>query len=381
MTTVMVLLVIFLVLVVAILTIYNMSINKKIQEFKNLSQKVTNLNIVQDFINIAGNDLPVDEKIKEINNVIIEKYETKYSTIIIFDGTDYIIKATNVDEKHWSALSNLQDLEVFKDSILTTNPKYITVNNEKEKLPYQQQEFGRAKSAIFFPLYIDNVYIGYWLIESGIPHEFDNIDITVYDAAKDNIVAVLKTVNYQKTLENIVRKDLFSGLYSAEYLYGEGKKIIDKQAQSAICMFRISNLEEINDISRQLGNRVITKVSEHIQNNIADSYIFVRYMGPKFVIAFCGVNTESAVDFVNELKKSTEELKIKLEDENFTTEELGETEKKKSTKKNKKKIEVSPTLNFVISTYYKGTGIEVVLQKLENYIDDASLSTSDINNI
>ena len=48
-------------------------------------------------------------------------------------------------------------------------------------MPYQKQEFGRAKSAIFFPLYIDNVYIGYWLIESGTPHDFDNIDTTIFE--------------------------------------------------------------------------------------------------------------------------------------------------------------------------------------------------------
>ncbi len=69
-------------------------------------------------------------------------------------------------------------------------------------------EFGRAKSAIFFPLYIDNVYIGYWIIESGTPHDFDNVDTTVLEVIKDNIVSVLKTVEHQKTLESIVRKIL-----------------------------------------------------------------------------------------------------------------------------------------------------------------------------
>ena len=33
----------------------------------------------------------------------------------------------------------------------------------------------RAKSAMFFPLYIDNIYIGYWIIESDIPHAFDEV--------------------------------------------------------------------------------------------------------------------------------------------------------------------------------------------------------------
>jgi hypothetical protein len=69
-----------------------------------------------------------------------------------------------------------------------------------------------------------------------------------------------------------------------------------------------------------------------------------------------------------------------LEEENFTTEEIDKTKKKKTNKK-QQKIEVSPTLNFVISTYYKGTGIETVLQKLEKNLDEASVSTSEISNI
>ena len=380
----MTIIIIILVLVIAILTVYNMSIHKKIQDFQILHQKVTNLNIIQDFVDIAGNDMNVDEKIRAINDVIIEKYEVKYSTIVVFDGANYIIKASNVDEKHWDSISKLHELDIFKDSISTTNPKYLTVNNERERLPYQQQEFGRAKSAIFFPLYIDNVYIGYWLIESGTPHDFDNIDITIFEKAKENMINVMKAVNYQQTLESIVRKDLFTGLNSAEYLYGEGKKIIDRYTSSAVCMFRIANIEEIIKVSRELGNKVITKVSEHIKNNMSDIYIFVRYMGPKFAIVFCGVNSDNASDFINEIKESTEKLQISLSDNNFTEQNLEENSNKKTknrTKKKKEDIVVSPVLNFVVSTYYKGTGIEIVLKSLEKYLDDAESNTSQISSI
>ena len=372
--------IIILVFIIAVLTIYNMSIHTKIQEFQNLHQKVTNLNIIQDFINIAGSEIPVDNKIKEINNVIIEKYEVKYSTIVIFDGADYTIRASNVDKKHWDTLSSLHEYDVFKDSIETTNPKYITVNNEREKLPYQKQEFGRAKSAVFFPLYIDNVYIGYWLIESGTPHDFDNIDITVFETAKENMISAMKSVNYQKTLESLVRKDLFSGLDSAEYLYGKGKKDIDQFVSSAICMFKIANIEEINKISRKLGNKVITEVSKYIKQSISDNYIFVRYMGPRFVIVFCGIDADNASNFVNELKDSTEKLNISLNEDNYTVEEL-ETPKKEKRKNKKQYISVSPVLSFVISTYYKGTGIENVLKSLETYIDEEKHDINEINNI
>ena len=375
--------VIVLVFIIVVLVVYNMSIHKKIQDLKNMDQKIANLTILQDFMNIAGSDFSVDDKIKSINNVIIEKYEVKYSTIVIFDGTDYIIKATNVDQKHWEVLSSLQEVDIFKDSISTGAPKYITVNNKEEKLPYQQKELARAQSAIFFPLYIDNVYIGHWLIESGTPHDFDNIDTTVFEIAKDNIITILKTVDYQKILENIVRKDLFSGLNNEMYLYGEGKKIIDKYTTSAICMFNIVNIKEINRIDRELGNKVITQVSKYIKENISDSYIFVRYMGPKFVLVFCGVETSSATDFVSELKENVEKLNISLRDEEFYQEKVNEdTNTTKPKRKNKKDIQVSPLLNCVISTYYKGTGIEEVLKKLEICVEEnIDNNLNEVNNI
>lgn len=374
-------LIIGLVCIVLILVIYNMSLHKKIQAFQNQSKRLTNLNILQDFMTIAGNDLSVDKKIRAINDIIIEKYQIKYSTIVTFDGTDYVIKASNVNSNHWETLSKLHEVDIFKDSINAASAKYITVNNDKEKLPYQEKEFDRAKSAIFFPLYIDNVYIGYWIIESGIPHDFDNIDTTIFETVKENIISVLKAIDYQKILENIVRKDLFSGLNSAEYLYGEGKKIIDQYTTSAICMFRISNIEEINKISRELGNKVITEISKTIQDNIAKTYIFVRYMGPKFVIVFSGVDTKSVIDFINEIKVLAEKLKISLND-NIEVESSNIENKRRTRKKKKREeIKVSPSLNFVVATYYKGTGIEEVLKKLEVHLDGSSNNESAINNI
>ena len=369
-----------LIIVVLVLVVYNIKINSRIQEFRNVNQKITNLQVVQDFMNAIGETSTVDQKIQKINDILIEKYEIKYSTIVVFNGAEYEIKASNVDKKHWEALKSLQDVDMFKDSIQTATPKYVTVNNEKEKLPYQQMEFGRAKSAIFFPLYIDNVYIGYWIMESGTPHDFDNVDTTILEVIKDNIVSVLKTVVHQKTLESIVRTDLFTGLYSEEYLYGEGKKIIDQYTISTICMFKITNLEEINKVyCRELGNKVITKISQYIQDNIAKDYVFVRYMGPKFVIAFSGVETSGVADFINDIKETIEKMQIKL-----TPEDLEEDLTKQSPNSQIPNIEqqvATPRLNFVLSSYYKGTGLEEVLKKLEEYLDNAPEEESDITNI
>ena len=372
--------VVILVLIVIGLIVYNVTIHKKIQKFKNMNQKITNLYVVQDFMNAIGETSTVDQKIKKINEILIERYEIKYSTIVVFDGAEYQVKASNVDQKHWEAMKNLQNVDMFKDSIETATPKYVTVNNENERLPYQEAEFGRAKSAIFFPLYIDNVYIGYWIIESGTPHDFDNVDTTVLEVIKENIVSVLKTVVHQKTLESIVRKDLFTGLYSEEYLYGEGKKIIDQYTNSSICMFKIINIQKKKKkYSRELGNKVITEISRYVKENLASEYVFVRYMGPKFVIAFSGVDSNSVGDFLNEIKEKIENMKIGLTEEEI--EELNLDVTKKGKKQQNSEEVAIPKINMVVSSYYKGTALEEVLKRLEEYLDTAPSLESDITNI
>jgi len=345
-----------LIALIVALIVYNVRINKKIQGLNDVNQKVTNLNILQEFMNTIGEEESVENKIEKINDILIEKYNVKYSTIVLFDGAEYVIKATNVSRKHWDTLTSLQEQEIFKDSITSAIPKYITINNEKEKLPYQNSEFGRAKTAIFLPLYIDNIYIGYWIIESGIPHDFEKLDTVMLEVVKENILSVLKSVSYQSVVERLERKDLYSGLNTVEYLYGKGKKITDKYPTSAVCMFNIINIDEINEeAGRKIGNSVITKVSDYIKQNISEEYLFVRYMGPKFVIVFSGVDTDSVIEFLQRLKTEIENMIIE-EDNN-----------------------VSPKLNFVVTTYYKGTALESLNKKLEEYLSNADEEESDIN--
>ena len=194
-----------LVIAVIALLIYNYIIFKKIKELNNLTKKVKNLSIVQDFINIISESSAVNIKLNKINDMIIEKYGIKYSTIVVFNGAEYIIKASNVEQKHWKVLQSLNENELFRDSISTSLPKYITVNNEDERLEYQSMDFARAKSAIFFPLYIENVYIGYWIIESPEPHSFDNVDLETLNTIGSNIVAIVLTFKMcEDTIESIL---------------------------------------------------------------------------------------------------------------------------------------------------------------------------------
>ena len=306
----MIIIILLLVAIIVGLMFYNISIHKKVDAFKNIDQQITSLNVLQDFMNTISETSSVDEKLKKINDILIEKYKIKYSTIVVYNGAEYVIKASNVAEKHWDALKNLQSEPIFKDSIETATPKYVTVNNENEKLPYQKMEFGRAKSAMFFPIYIDNVYIGYWIIEGSAPHEFDNVDTTILEVVKNNIVSVLKTVENQSVVEKIVRDDLYSELKTAEYLYADGKKIIDKYDKSTVCLFKIINIVQINqEVSRKTGDNVITQICRAVKEELAPEYLFVRYMGPKFAIVFSGVEIDSVEEYMKSMKEKNRIIK------------------------------------------------------------------------
>ena len=58
-----------------------MSIHKKVDAFKNINQQITSLNVLQDFMNTISETSNADEKLKKINDILIEKYNIKYSTI------------------------------------------------------------------------------------------------------------------------------------------------------------------------------------------------------------------------------------------------------------------------------------------------------------
>ena len=87
--------IVVLVLLVAIivLVVYNVHIQKKIEAFSNINQQINKLSILQDFMKVAGEEDSVDAKLNKINEIVIEQYDIKYSTIVVFNGAEYVIKA------------------------------------------------------------------------------------------------------------------------------------------------------------------------------------------------------------------------------------------------------------------------------------------------
>lgn len=362
--TILVFLLIVAVTISVVLFMKETNQKKALIKLKNTNQRVISLNVLQDFIEIIGNiSTDSKEKMEEINKALIDRYEIKYSTIVIFDGEKYRVEASNVNEKHFPTFEQLQSQDIFSDSIRNATPKYITVN-QGEKLPYLEMEFERAKSAIFFPIYTDNIYMGYWLIEGNKPHEFDNIDTTILDVVKNNLVATERVVNNLRVLENISQIDRVTNLNTYEYLFGTARKIIDKYPTSIVSLVKIINLGQVEEkIGKMTANNMIKNIVDYIKNCLSPEYIMVKYNNDTLAIVFSGSDEEGVSKFLEALKNSIESIKIRINGA------MNQTLNGQA---------VAPKTNIVYTSYYKGTAIEIIMKSLEEYLEECKPNESDI---
>lgn len=268
---------------------YNVHTNRNLEQAKKSKKSFSRILALRDIMNISASSKSSKEKMEELNKVLIEKMDIDYSTIVYYNGLEYITKVTNISDIEISNMENdilyIQNLNIFKEAIDKREFKYITVDKQEEELPYLENRKNIIKSVIFYPMTSKGKYIGYWLIESKKVKAFENVDIQILENLKQAIRNTIEVLSYEEAIETMIRDDKFSELKTMEYLQTEGKMLLEQYNKPQIVMFRIDNLEEVNEeFSRNAGNVLITEVTKKIHSITRGDNIFVRYMGPKFII-------------------------------------------------------------------------------------------------
>ena len=268
---------------------YNVHTNRNLEQAKKSKKSFSRILALRDIMNISASSKSSKEKMEELNKVLIEKMDIDYSTIVYYNGLEYITKVTNISDIEIPNMENdilyIQNLNIFKEAIDKREFKYITVDKQEEELPYLENRKNIIKSVIFYPMTSKGKYIGYWLIESKKVKAFENVDIQILENLKQAIRNTIEVLSYEEAIETMVRDDKFSELKTMEYLQTEGKMLLEQYNKPQIVMFRIDNLEKVNEeFSRNAGNVLITEVTKKIHSITRGDNIFVRYMGPKFII-------------------------------------------------------------------------------------------------
>lgn len=335
---------IILILIVAI--IITSFQKRQINSLKSVSKNVANMNILQNMLEIMSSKFSSDEKIKNLNDVIITNYGVKYSTISTFDGYEYDSTASNIEAIYRDRLKDIANENDFKVNISKNVSKYLTTAPGKTLL-YRSAVERRIKSAMFSPIYCNGIYLGFWLLEDTVSNAFDNIPKSELAKLKANIGTFLDIVGFQRSIEKAQNEDKQTGFYTNLYLYSGARKIIKNNENNTIAMVCLKNIPDINlKYGRNVGNAVLIKATNCIKNFVNKNIVLIRYSGIKFLIIIPNMSSQASQPMI-------ERLLAKL---NLESEYVGD-----------EKITVNS--QFLLHTVKNQNDIDFEIEKMVDYID------------
>ena len=126
----MIVVVVILIIIVFLLLIYNVVINKRIQEYKNTNQKIKSLNVLQEFMNTIGEDETVDNKINKIKRTFFLEKDTWLTQMVVQWNIDHKKEIDKIEEQINSLEQNFTTS--MKETFDKIN-KDIKTNDQKNK--------------------------------------------------------------------------------------------------------------------------------------------------------------------------------------------------------------------------------------------------------
>ena len=258
--------------------------NKQIMYYQIVSKNLSAMRVIQSMFEILGANISGSNKIEEINKVILDTYKPKYSSIVIFDGENYNVQATNIDNEYVEAISKIANENEFKTNILKNVSKYITTSADKT-LIYKSAIERNVKSCMFTPIYHGTTYIGYWILEDDIINAFDSMSKSELAKLKNNMGVFLENTLYQNIIETAENTDKQTGFYNNLYLYSKARNKLLEFENTSATIIDFSNLSNINiEYSREIGNELLEKSVMIIKELTGSNSICVRYSGARMLI-------------------------------------------------------------------------------------------------
>lgn len=286
-------LVIFLLAIITVLIIILYIKLTQIKYYKAVAGNMAAMTVMQRMFEIMASSIPAKNKIEELNNIIIDVFDSKYSTISIFDGTEYEVKASNVENTYIDSIVNIAEDNDFKGNAKNNVSKYLVAAGPRV-LGYKSAAERKIKSAMFSPIYYNGTYLGFWLMEDNAEDAYEAVSKDELAKLKDNIGVFIENVIDQENLENAYNTDKQTGFYNNIYLYSNVRHQTSLSDNSALVLISFSGLPSINEESgRNVGDSLLLKATRLLKETISSENIFIRYTGSRFVVVCPGVSVET----------------------------------------------------------------------------------------
>lgn len=341
----------FLILIATVYSEYeNYRMKKELTSKKNSSIVE---NTIQKMFDILGATINTNQKIDRLNNVIISAFKPKYSSIVLFDGVNHVMKSTNVEECYVDVITEVANESIFSGCTSKDNTKYI-ISRINNIVSYKSALERGIKSVMFSPIFFDEVYLGFWIIEDDKENAFDNISKDDFKKFKYNMGLFVENILMQSTIEIADGTDNQTGFYNKVYLYSNSRKILMRSETSSMTLIKLNNIPEINEkYGRNIGNTLILKMCNEIKNIVSKESVLIRYGGLKFLIITPDSNAQITQPIIERVLHSITNIKEYVEDE---------------------EVKIEPSI--LIHTLQKQNNVEKEIQKMLSYIEKTDASNN-----
>ena len=287
-----ILVILLLIVVIVLVIILYVKLNQ-IKYYKAVAGNMAAMTVMQRMFEIMASNIPAKNKIEELNKIIIDVFDSKYSTISIYDGNEYEVKATNVENIYVGSIDSIAEEEDFKGNAKNNVSKYLVAAGPRV-LGYKSAAERKIKSAMFSPIYYNGTYLGFWLMEDNAEDAYESVSKDELAKLKDNIGVFIENVIDQENIENAYNTDKQTGFYNNVYLYSNVRHQTSLVENSALVLISFSGLPNINEeIGRNVGDALLLKATNLIKDTIPPENIFIRYSGSRVVVVCPGVTVET----------------------------------------------------------------------------------------
>lgn len=296
------------------------------KNYSIMAKNYSTVTILQEIMVILGAKIQASQKLERINEILINRFDIAYSSIVERTENGNIIKASNVPSDLYEYIANLDKLPEFEESMLQDVPKYIT---RTRTLDYQTADERNIRSVLIFPLFREDEYRGFWVLEDIRNSAFDNVKVQL-SIIKDNITLVLQNNDYAVSLENktsalevankkleeMANRDGLTGAFNKSFMHKTLDVVFNgNNRRNSLAIMDIDHFKNYNDKNGHMeGDNLLRSLAQLITDSLRESDMLFRFGGEEFVILFADTGREDAIMVAERIRQKVADFVFPFEE-------------------------------------------------------------------
>ncbi|HEX7056603.1 MAG TPA: sensor domain-containing diguanylate cyclase [Bacilli bacterium] len=245
-------------------------------------------------------------KIKDVfhfaTNKLLSIFGAKYACILQVGEKNLIVQASNIP----GVVNGKFELgEGYAGVVLKTKePLIVSDYVAQNKIVSKLMDQTSSRSLIAAPIIINREVAGVILVAHPLPNFFSYDNCKLLLMLSDHIGLAISNASLHAEVRRMAVTDRLTGLFARHYLDEQISSMQKKDICGALILIDIDNFKEINDtFGHQVGDQILTQVSDIIKSSIRETDIAARWGGEEFAIYLPQTTVEHTFQITERIRK------------------------------------------------------------------------------